>query len=183
MSAYDDIVSRLDFQELADQVGAQPYEVERAVHAVLPALVGGMQANAADPGGASSLLNAVTHHDNGLADGLVDFSQVDTEDGSKIARHVFGDRTDQVVDQLGGLGGGDSGLVARLLPILAPIVLSYLAKQLGQGGGSGTGGGVLGSILGSILSGAASGSGGSGGLGLDDVLGGLGGLLGGGTRG
>lgn len=181
MSAYDDIASRLDFQQLADQVGAEPDEVERAVHSILPALVGGMQANAADPGGADALLDAVTHHDNGLADGvngLVDVGRVDTDDGSKITRHVFGDNTDQVINQLGA-GSGGSGLVAKLLPILAPIVLSYLAKQMGQSGGSG--GGILGSILGSILSGAATGSGGGRdeGLGLDDLLGGL---LGGGTR-
>lgn len=182
MAAYDDITSRLDYQQLAQQVGADPAEVEQAVHSILPALVGGMQANNADPDRANALLNAVTHHDNGLADGvngLVNFAEVDTDDGAKIARHVFGDNTDQVISQLGGTGG-NSGLVAKLLPILAPIVLSYLAKQMGQSGGSG--GGILGSILGSILSGAASGAGGSssGGLGLDDLLGGL---LGGGTRG
>ena len=40
MAAYDDIVSRLDFQQLAQQVGAEPHEVEQAVHSILPALVG-----------------------------------------------------------------------------------------------------------------------------------------------
>jgi len=180
MAAYDDITSRLDYQQLAEQVGADPAEVEQAVHQILPALVGGMQANTADPGAAQSLLDAVEHHDNGLADGvngLVNFADVDTDDGAKITRHVFGDNTDQVISQLGG-ASGNSGLVAKLLPILAPIVLSYLAKQVGQGGG---GGGILGSILGSILSGAAQGAGGNdrGAFGLDDLLGGL---LGGGTR-
>lgn len=178
MSAYDDIASRLPIQEIAQQVGEDPADVERAIHSVLPALLGGLQANAADPGGAAALVGALNHHDNGLADGTVDLSQVDTDDGAKITRHVFGDQTDQVINQLGGAGGG-SGLVAKLLPILAPIVLSYLAKQMGQSGGSG--GGILGSILGSILSGAASGSrqGRDDGFGLDDLLGGL---LGGGTK-
>jgi hypothetical protein len=178
MSAYDDIASRLPIQQLADQVGAEPAEVEQAIHTILPALLGGLQANAADPGGAASLADALGHHDNGLVDGTVDLGRVDPEEGAMITRHVFGDKTDAVVDQLGGVAG-NSGLVAKLLPLLAPIVLSYLAKQMGQNGGAG--GGVLGSILGSILSGAASGSGsGSGGLGgLGDILGGL---LGGGTK-
>lgn len=181
MAAYDEITAHLDIPQLAAQLGEEPAEVERAIHQVLPALLGGMQANAADPDGEASLLGAVTHHDDGLADGLVSFADVDTDDGAKITRHVFGDHTDQVISQLGGVGG-NSGLVSKLLPILAPIVLSYLAKQMGQSTAGAAGGGVLGSILGSILSGAASGAGGasSGGLGgLGDVLGGL---LGAGTR-
>jgi hypothetical protein len=185
MTAYDDIASRLPIQQLADQVGASPDEVERAVHTVLPALLGGLQANAADPGGAASLVHALGQHDNSLgAEGTVDLGQVDTTDGAKITRHVFGDQTDQVIAQLGGVGG-NAGLVSKLLPLLAPIVMAYLAKQMTGSGSGGAGGGVLGSILGSILSGAANGTrGGSGGSNIDlgDILGGLGGLLGGGTR-
>ncbi len=192
MTAYDDIASRLPIQQLADQVGASPAEVERAVHTVLPALLGGLQANAADPGGAASLTTALGHHAENLpGDGTVDLSQIDTADGARITRHVFGDATDQVIHQLGGVGGGNAGLIAKLMPLLAPIVLAYLGKQM-TGSGSG-GGGVLGSILGSILGGAASGMGGSssgsssggnpaGNIDLGDILGGLGGLLGGGTR-
>ena len=61
---------------------------------------------------------------------------------------------DQVTNQLGGLGGGDS-LFAKLLPMLAPLVMSYLGGK------------------------KSSSSDGSGGGGLTDLLGGL---LGGGTR-
>jgi hypothetical protein len=182
MPAYDDIASRLPIQQLADQVGADPAEVERAVQSILPALLGGLQANAADPGGAASLAQALSQHQNSLpADGTIDLGQVDPGDGEKIARHVFGDQTDQVINQLGGVGGG-SGLVAKLLPLLAPIVMGYMAKQMGQGGASGSGalGGILGQILGAGSGGSA--QGGSGGLGggLGDILGGL---LGGGTKG
>lgn len=187
MAAYDDIAARLPIDQIAAQLGEDPAEVERAVHTILPALLGGLQANAADPGGAASLVHALGQHADGLpSEGTVDLSQVDTADGAKIARHVFGDHTDQVINQLGGASGGNSGLVSKLMPLLAPIVLAYLGKQMGQGGGSAAGGGVLGSILGSILSGAASGAGGgsgsgssSGGIDIGDILGGL---LGGGTR-
>jgi hypothetical protein len=183
MPAYEDIASRLPIDQIAAQLGEDPAEVERAVHAVLPALLGGLQANAADPGGAAALTAAAGHHAGNLPDdGTVDLSQVDTADGAKIARHVFGDHTDQVINQLGGASGGNSGLVAKLMPILAPIVLAYLGKQMTQGGGSGAGGGVLGGILGSILGGAASGSGGGSGAGGIDIGDILGGLLGGGTK-
>lgn len=182
MSAVDEIAANVPIDQLAAALGEDPAAVEQAVYAALPALLGGLEANAQDPAGEASLADALSQHDNGLAFAPVDLSQIDLNDGARITSHIFGANEDQVINQLGGVGGG-SGLVAKLLPLLAPIVLSYLAKQMGQGGGAG--GGVLGSILGSILSGAAGAAGGSGGSGggglggLDDLLGGL---LGGGTK-
>ena len=127
----------------------------------------------------------------------VDVDTVDTDDGRRIVNHVFGDNEEQVVNQLGGLGGGGE-LFKKLLPMLAPLVMGFLAKQFtnrggadsnaaaqqhddpGSGGGlgdlfGGGGGGGLGDLLGGLLGGG----GGGGGGGLGDVLGGL---LGGGRR-
>lgn len=190
MSAVDEILSQVDLGQLAQEVGASPEEVEQAARTALPALLGGLQANAADPGGSASLQEALGQHDASLIDGGVDLRQVDRADGAKIASHIFGDQQDQVVNQLSALGGGTSkGLVSKLLPILAPIVLSWLAKQLtGKAGGGATStsqagsGGVLGDILGQVLGGAAQGTQSKGvdtGSIITDVLGGL---LGGGRR-
>ena len=173
----------------------------------VPTLLAGMQSNVQAPDGAAALESELARHRNGLADGGVDPSQVDTQDGEKIVGHVFGGQQDQVANQLAGtanLGGVGGDLVRKLLPILAPIVMSYLAKKvLGGGQGSGAqasptgGGGIdLGSILGGILGGSLGGLGsggqgtggqgaggpGSGGLGsggLGDILGGI---LGGGSQ-
>ena len=46
MSAYDEILGSLPLDQIADQVGAQPQEVEAASAAILPALLGGLEANA-----------------------------------------------------------------------------------------------------------------------------------------
>jgi len=54
MSAIDDILGQLPIDQLADQLGADPQQVQAASAAVLPALLGGLQANAGD-GGASSI--------------------------------------------------------------------------------------------------------------------------------
>ena len=143
---------------------------QAAVEAAVPTLLAGMHNNAQAPDGAASLESALGQHQDGLVDGGVDVSQVDTADGEKIVSHVFGGQQDQVASQLAGtaqLGGVGGDLVKKLLPILAPIVMSYLAnKVLGgrggrsgadAGGGGGAGGLDLGGILGGLLGGAAGG--------------------------
>ena len=198
MSAIDDIVARLPMSSLASQVGSDPQTTETAVRQVLPALLGGLHANAQDPAGASSLAGALGQHSPDLVDGGVDLGQVDTGEGSKIVSNIFGGQTDQVAQTLGGSLGGQTGLVQKLLPILAPIVLSYLTQRLGgqAQAGQGAQGGGLADVLGGLLGGqgSTSGAGGLGGL-LGGLLGGgqaggsnsglgdvLGGLLGGGRR-
>jgi hypothetical protein len=194
MSAIDDIVASLPMANLAAQVGSDEQNTESAVRQVLPALLGGLHANAQDPAGAASLAGALDQHSPALVDGGVDLDQVNPDEGSKIVQNIFGGNTEQVAHTLGGSLQGQTGLVQQLLPILAPIVLSYLAKRIGGqaagggggladvlggmlGGGGAASSGGLGSVLGGLLGGAGSGQQAPGGLG--DVLGGL---LGGGRR-
>ena len=59
MAAIDDILQSLPIDQLAQQVGADPQEVQQAAQAALPALLGGLHANAQDPGGASSIVEAL----------------------------------------------------------------------------------------------------------------------------
>lgn len=196
MSASDEILGSLPIGDLARRVGASPDEVQQAAAAVVPALLGGMQANAGS-GGAGSLLDALGQHDPGLVEGGVDLDQVDPADGEKITSHVFGGQQEEVASRLGAspLSGSTVGsdLVKRLMPILAPIVLSWLAKQvLGGRGSSGTSsasggsGGlqdVLGQVLGSATGGSVGGTAGRGGVDAGSIIGDvLGGILGGGRR-
>ena len=186
MSAVDEILSQVDLDQLAQRVGAEPADVEQAARAALPALLGGLQANASDPAGSDCLQEALGLNDRSIVVGGVHRSQDDPDDGARIASHIFGSQQDQVVAQLGGIGGG-KGLVGKLLPLLAPIVLSWLAKQVsGRAGGgatSGGSGGGLGDILGQVLGGAAQGSQTRGGIDTGSIISDvLGGLLGGGRR-
>lgn len=198
MSPVDEILAQIPMSQLAGRLGVDVATAEQAARQAVPALLGGIQANTADPGGASSFAQAVQQHDGGLVAGGVDLAQVDAADGDQIVGHVFGANRGQVTQQLGGLpglgGGGTAGkdLMAALLPILAPIVMSWLASQLTGGaaapapqasqGGGGIGD-VLGGILGGVLGGGALGGGAAaqqqGGPNLGDLLGGL---LGGGRR-
>jgi len=187
MSAVDEILSEIPINQLAGQLGVDAATAEQASRQALPALLGGIQANTDDPGGAASFASAVQQHDNDLAEGGVNLDDVDENDGDRIVGHVFGDNRGQVVQQLGTTGGPSTSqdLMRQLLPILAPIVMAYLAKRLGGGTAGGQQGGI-GDVLGSILGGLAGAQGGQQG-GLGGVLGGglgdlLGGLLGGGRR-
>lgn len=189
MGASEDIIGQLPIDQIAAQVGADPQQVQSAVQQAVPALLGGLQANAADAGGSASLADALSQHQDR------DPSSVPPQEAAQIVSHIFGAQEPQVVSQLGGLGGGND-LIKKLLPILAPIVLRYLAgKVLGGSqrtpGGSTTAGaqpapgaGGLGDILGGILGGGAQGSATQGGAtalpgGLGEILGGL---LGGGRK-
>ncbi|WP_109506513.1 DUF937 domain-containing protein [Nocardioides speluncae] len=184
MSDVDEILSSLPIDKIAAQIGEDPEAVEDAAAAAVPALLGGLDANAGDPAGAASLLEAIGQH----ADKSIDPSDVDAADGEKAAAHIFGGNQEQVVNQLAGTGVS-STLVKKLLPILAPIVLSWLAKRVlgGKGGAAAPSadGGGLGGILGEVLKGAVQGGGGgrgsvpNAGSIISDVLGGL---LGGGRR-
>ncbi|MGD9530414.1 DUF937 domain-containing protein [Pseudonocardia sp.] len=202
MSAVDEILSQIPMTQLAGRLGVDAGTAEQAVRQALPALLGGIQANTDDPGGAASFARAVSSHDPALVDGGVDLDQVDETDGDKIVGHVFGARRDDVVRALGAPGADAEGLdapaassggaiptdlIAKLLPILAPIVMAWLAKKLGGGaadaGGAQAGSGGLGGVLGDLLGGVLGGSGGSGGSGGGPDLGSiLGDLLGGGRR-
>jgi len=175
MAATDDILQNLPIDQLAQQLGADPQEVQQAARAALPALLGGLHANAQDPRGAGSIVEALGQHDDDLLAGGVDLGQVDQADGEKIASHIFGSNEEQVYSALGSSGAG-GGLVKRLIPILAPIVLSYIANRVLKGGGGGLGGG--GATAPSTTDSSAQGGPGSLDSMLKDVLGGA---LGGGT--
>jgi hypothetical protein len=140
MSAVDDILADIPMDQLAAQLGVDEATAEQMTRQAIPALLGGMQANAEDPAGARSLAGALGQHPSDLIDGGVDLNQVDADDGEKIVGNIFGPNQDQVAQTLGGgLSGGQTGdLIKKLLPILAPIVLAYLSKRfLGQNQGSG----------------------------------------------
>ncbi|MFE1594413.1 DUF937 domain-containing protein [Nocardia sp. NPDC058705] len=163
MTSFDDLLSQVPIAQIADQLGVDQATATTAVQAALPTLLGGLQANAAQPQGAASLLGALDNH-GGLVEGegAVDLGQVDVGDGEKIVDNVFGTEKNTVISALGAGGGtGGNDLIGKLLPILAPIVLAYLAKQLTGGGAAApqqqapASNGGLGDLLGGLLGGSS----------------------------
>lgn len=185
MSIVDEILRAIPADQLAEQLGTDPQTAEAAARYAVAALVAGIQHNATDPSGQQALVGALRRHVESplSSDSPVNLQQIDTTDGAKIVRHVFGDHEPQVIhtlashsQALGSRGGGVSNsLIQKLLPMVAPIILAYLAKQLARQGG-------LGSWLGGLLAGPQQGHrsdpfggmvGEQSGGGLVDILGGL----------
>lgn len=132
MTAIDDILGKLDIDQLAAQLGSDPDSIRQASSEAISSLMGGLQQNSAQPAGARLLASALQDHTSSslLNDMKVDINKIDAADGEKIVQHALGARPDQAAQAIGGRS--DKGLLQRLLPILAPIVLAYLASRLGN---------------------------------------------------
>jgi hypothetical protein len=184
MSGLEDLYAQIPTSDIANKIGVDEAEVNKAVQLLVPVLVGGLHENAQDPDHASKIESAADSHAS-LLDGGVNVDHVDQQEGQQAIARIFGGNdAGQVASALAGGGGGNSDLLKQLLPILAPIVLAYIGKQLtGKSGApAAAGGGALNDVLGSILGGM----GGNKSLGsvLGNVLGSkagdiLGGLFGG----
>jgi len=166
MADLNALLDQIPVGEIAKQLGIDEDTAEAAVKQVLPGLVGGLAANAKrDEKSATALQNALKHHNKGTPKSIKD---IDTEDGKKIVKNVFGANEDVVVSKLAGASTksdvtGD--IIKQVLPIVAPIVLSWLASQF-LGGKTETGAaapkeepketesssGGIGDLLGGLLS-------------------------------
>lgn len=181
MSDLDGLINLIPIGDIAKKLGIDENIAKAAVAVAVPAIVGGLAANAKDAGGAKSLESALGHHADKKVTSLDD---VDVADGEKIVKNVFGSKADDVAAAAGAKAGGpDIGaIVAQILPIIAPIVLAFVAQQFAgkkaaepapaaeAPAATGT---DIGSLLGGLIASPA---------GQDLISGALGGLLGGGRK-
>jgi hypothetical protein len=184
MSDLNTLMSQIPVGDIAKQLGVDDDTAEAAIKQVLPGLVGGLQANA-EAGGGASLEKALSAHKNTKIRSLAD---VDTNDGKKIVKNVFGENEDKVAAKL---ADGEPkpnvtmDIIKQVLPIVAPIVLSFIASQfLNKSSDAGSkssdakaapasSGSDIGSMLGGLLADPNT----------QNMVGGLlGGLLGGGKK-
>lgn len=156
-------------QQLSGALGADPATTSNAVSLALPALLGGLAHNAAQPEGAAALDNALSQHDGSILDNLGGMLGGGAGGGAlsgiggAILGHILGGRRGSVEEGVGKASGLDAAQVAQLLAMLAPIVMGVLGRmkqtkgldanrlpEVLNDGGGGLGGG-LGSILGGIF--------------------------------
>ena len=140
-------------QQMAQQLGANSQQVQSAVGAALPLLLGALGNNAAKPQGAADLFNALQRdHAQALPQGLGGLggllgsilgggaSSTNTSassasplgDGAAILGHIFGNNRQKAETGLGqatGLGNN----AGQLLAMLAPVVMAFLANRVKAG--------------------------------------------------
>jgi len=134
-------------KQIAGHLGASDAQVQGAIGMALPAILQGLQRNAADPQGAESLANALQRdHDGSVLDDLMSFlGNAQQGPGAGILRHVLGDQRTAVQQGIGQATGINPSQIGGLLEMLAPIVMGALGKTTRQ---QGTGVGGLLDLLG-----------------------------------
>lgn len=175
---------------LAQHFGISPEQAQAAINAVIPALSGGLQAQAQNPNGMGAIISALTqgaHHETfqnptATASGAAV--------GGDVLGQVFGSPqvTTQIAQQAAAQAGLHPDLIAQMMPVIASMVMGGMFKSMqnqGMGGlltqltQAAAGQGGLGAVLGQVMAGAGqpaagapAGGGMLGGL-LSSVLGGL----------
>jgi len=132
--------------QIGGLMGNQSDKAEAGLGSAIPALLNGLTARAAVPGGADSLFGAVNDTDDGMLDNLGallgggDKSKSMIDAGTSVLGGLLGN------SGLGGLGGVISavtglskGNTGSLLGLLAPIVLGIIKRKV-LGGGLNAGG-------------------------------------------
>lgn len=135
MAEFDGLLDLIPIGDIAKQLGVSEDVAEAAVKQAIPAIIGGMAANAKDTNGKASLEKALSKHATSSSGKKVAVKDIDTADGEKIVNNVFGVKKTEVAAAVADSSKGDvtKELIAKLLPIIAPIVISFIASQfLGQ---------------------------------------------------
>ena len=123
-------------QQISSTLGADPAATNNAVSLALPALLGGLSQNAAQPQGAAALDNALNAHDGSILDNLGGLlggggggGGLGGGIGGAILGHIFGNRRSTVEQGVGHASGLDAAQIAQLMTMLAPIVRGVLGRM------------------------------------------------------
>jgi hypothetical protein len=118
-------------QQMSGALGADPAATSSAISLALPALLGGLSQNAAQPQGAAALDNALNAHDGSILDNLGGLLNGGAGGGigGAILGHILGGRRGAVEQGVGRASGLDGAQVAQLMAMLAPIVMGVLGRM------------------------------------------------------
>lgn len=118
--------------QISDQLGIDEDKAQQAIGMALPVLIGALNRNTKQSGGAEALVGALQRdHDGSILDNLAGaVTKEDTlQDGLAILGHVFGERQSNVQDSVSRATGLDQEQVMRIFALLAPIVLGALGQM------------------------------------------------------
>lgn len=129
-SIYDTVKQQLGsggIDRISQQLGIPPEQAQAAVAAAIPMVMGGMARQAAQPGGAEAIHQAVETHaaipaaDPGLLHGGAG--------GGGLIGRILGNHHEQVQENVSKASTLSTEKTGKLLMMLAPVVLMALAKH------------------------------------------------------
>jgi len=137
-------------RQLSTAVGAKPEQVERLTELSLPTLLAALKRNSSSQEGAEALARALDQHKDDRVDNVPAYlGKADTNDGSKILQHIFGNDNQRVQTTLAKETGMDLDQVSGVLTRMAPMLLGMLGQQKAQQNLAPSGiSGLLSSLLG-----------------------------------
>ena len=119
------MTSNSSLNSLSQQTGVSQQNSQNIVSSALPMLMNALTNNASTQSGAQSLLGALSQHqDNSSISNQI--ANADAVDGAKIIEHIFGANSQQAINQIAKETGTKAKDVQKILSYLAPSLLSSL---------------------------------------------------------
>lgn len=117
-------------QSLSESLGSDPEATRSATRAALPLLFGALAKNAATDDGASALAGALDRdHDGSVLDGIAGaLTGGNRTVGDGILRHVLGGKRQTAEAGIAQASGLDAAQASTMLATLAPLVMGTLGK-------------------------------------------------------
>ena len=150
-------------QAMARELGITEQQAATGASALLPAVLGGFQKQAAQPAGIAGLGGLLGKlGGGGLLDDVVSPQPTNVGRGNEVLGQIFGDKdvSRAVAQDASAKTGLDPSLLKKMLPMLAMLAAGYMAKRGMPGAGAApSGGGGLGGVLGGMLGGGGANAG------------------------
>ena len=129
-----DILRALDETGAIDQIsrryGISQEEIRSVVRESMPEIQEAIRENTSTPQGYANFLGAIKDHENDDLTGMIkDVGTVDKEDGDKIMTHIFGQRKDNINDQVSRKSNSSPINTKMIMALLLPMILSMLGKS------------------------------------------------------
>lgn len=121
-------------RSMAQRLGVSEATAQRAVQIAVPLIVAALARNAAQPGGAQELHQAVNNdHDGSIFDNLLGyFGNPQAANGAGILSHVFGEQQAPIQNNLAEAAGLDQNTAGSILEMVAPLVMGAVGQKQQQ---------------------------------------------------
>lgn len=157
MDMLNELIQSGGADAISRELGVDPATAEAGIGALLPAVLGGVQQQAAASTGSAGSLSSILAGlgGGGLLGNVLGQEPTNVSQGNEILGQIFGSKevSRNVAAEASQQSGISPDLLKKMLPIVAMMVAGYLMNK--RSGGASQGGGLGGSMGGSILGGLA----------------------------